>query len=188
MEKIKIDNNVFGYPMPTVLVGAVVAGKANFMAVGWISRVNSKPPMIAVALGPHYTNKGIEENKAFSVNIPDVSLVAETDYCGLVSGGSTDKSELFELFYGELKGAPLITACPLCMACKLYNAVKLPMNTLYIGEIVEAFTEERYLTAGKPDIKKIKPFTLSMPDNNYWGMGDSAGKAWHAGKELKRNK
>lgn len=188
MAKIKIDNNVFGYPMPTVLVGSIVAGKANFMAVGWISRVNSNPPMIAVALGPHYTNRGIEENKAFSVNIPDLSLVAETDYCGLVSGATTDKSELFELFYGELKGAPLIKACPLCMACKLYNAVKLPMNTLYIGEIVEVFSEERFLTGGKPDIKKINPFTLSMPDNNYWGVGDPAGKAWHVGKELKKNK
>ena len=31
---------------------------------------------------PHHTNKGIEENKAFSINIPDVSLVEKTDYCG----------------------------------------------------------------------------------------------------------
>jgi len=188
MAKIKIDNNVFGFPMPTVLVGSVVAGKANFMAVGWISRVNASPPMIAVALGAHHTNKGIEENKAFSVNIPDLSLVAETDYCGLISGATTDKSELFEIFYGEIKAAPLIAACPLCMACKLYNAVNLPSNTLYIGEIVEVFSEERYLTEGKPDIKKINPFTLSMPDNNYWGVGEHAGRAWHAGKGLKKNK
>ena len=172
--------------MPTVLVGSVVAGKANFMAVGWVSRVNFKPPMIAVALGPHYTNSGIEEKKAFSVNIPDISLVAKTDYCGLVSGSKTDKSELFEVFYGELKGAPLIKECPLCMACSLYEVVKLPVNSLYIGEIVEVFTEERYLTEGKPDIKKIDPFMLSMPDNNYWRLGDTVGKAWHTGKGLKK--
>jgi flavin reductase (DIM6/NTAB) family NADH-FMN oxidoreductase RutF len=188
MEKIKIDNNVFGYPMPTVLVGSLVAGKANFMAVGWVSRVNARPPMIAIALGPHYTHKGIEENKAFSVNIPDVSLVAKTDYCGMVSGGTTDKSELFEVFYGEHKAAPLIKECPLCMACVLFDTVLLPANTLYIGEIVEVYTEERYLTEGKPDIRKINPFSLSMPDNNYWRVGDNAGKAWQAGKGLKKNK
>jgi flavin reductase (DIM6/NTAB) family NADH-FMN oxidoreductase RutF len=188
MEKIKIDNNAFGYPMPTVIVGSIVAEKANFMAVGWVSRVNFKPPMIAVALGPHYTNSGIEEKKAFSVNIPGVSLVAETDYCGLVSGRTTDKSMLFESFFGELKGAPLIKECPLCMACALYDVVKLPVNSLYIGEIVEVFTEERYLTEGKPDIKKIDPFMLSMPDNNYWRVGNTVGKAWHAGKELKKTK
>ncbi|MFH0729860.1 MAG: flavin reductase family protein [Pseudomonadota bacterium] len=186
MEKVKIDTNVFGYPMPTVLVGSVVRGKANFMAVAWISRVNFKPPMIAVGLGPHYTNGGIEENKEFSVNIPDISLVAETDYCGLVSGGKTDKSELFQVFYGDLKGAPLIKECPVCMACTLYDTVKLPVNTLYIGEIVEVFTEERYLTEGIPDIKKINPFTLSMPDNTYWSVGNLVGKAWQSGKGLKK--
>ena len=63
MEKIKIDSGAaFLYPMPMVLVGTVVAGKANFMAVGWVTRVNFKPPLFAIALGPHHTNKGIDEN------------------------------------------------------------------------------------------------------------------------------
>lgn len=186
MEKFKIDNNAFVYPMPVVLAGSVVDGKANFMAVGWVSRVNFKPPMIGIALSPHYTNKGIDDNQAFSINIPDVSLMEKTDYCGLVSGKKVDKSKIFKVFYGQLPHAPMIEECPLCMACKLYDAKKLPSNTIYIGEIVEAFTEERYLTEGKPDIKKINPFTLTMPDNGYWQVGDHAGKAWSIGKGLKK--
>jgi flavin reductase (DIM6/NTAB) family NADH-FMN oxidoreductase RutF len=186
MEKLKIDNNAFVYPMPMALVGSVVKGKANFMAVGWISRVNFKPPMIGIALGPHYTNKGIEEQKAFSINIPEVSMIERTDYCGLVSGSNTDKSEIFNVFYGELKNAPLIKECPICMACKVYQEVRLPFNTLFIGEIVEVYSEDRYLTDGKPDIKKINPFTLTMPDNNYWEVGDNVGKAWSIGKKLKK--
>jgi flavin reductase (DIM6/NTAB) family NADH-FMN oxidoreductase RutF len=186
MEKIKIDTNAFVYPMPMVLVGSVVNGKANFMAVGWVSRVNFKPPMIGIALGPHYTNKGIEEQKAFSVNIPGVPMIDKTDYCGLVSGRNTDKSTIFDIFYGDLKGAPLINECPLCMACKLYDEVRLPLNTLFIGEILEVYTEERYMTDGKPDIKKIDPFTLTMPDNNYWDIGKNVGKAWNTGKKLKK--
>jgi flavin reductase (DIM6/NTAB) family NADH-FMN oxidoreductase RutF len=186
MEKIKIDNNAFVYPMPMVLAGSVVGGKPNFMAVGWVSRVNFKPPLIGIALGSHHTNKGIDENGAFSVNVPGLDLMEKTDYCGLVSGTRTDKSTLFEVFYGTMAGAPLIRECPLCMSCKLYQAVKLPSNTLYIGEIVEAYSEERFLTDGKPDIKKINPFTLTMPDNNYWLVGDRAGKAWSIGKSLNR--
>lgn len=186
MEKVKIDHNAFVYPMPMVLVGSVVDGKANFMAVGWVARVNFKPPMIAIALGPHHTNKGIDENHAFSVNVPDLSLMAKTDYCGLVSGAKTDKSTVFDVFYGERPDAPLIQECPLCMACSVYEAKKLPSNTLYIGEIIEVFTEERYLTDGKPDIKKMNPFTLTMPDNNYWQVGDHAAKAWSVGKQLKK--
>ncbi|MFZ5569272.1 MAG: flavin reductase family protein [Thermodesulfobacteriota bacterium] len=187
MDKIKIDNSeAFVYPMPMVLVGSVVGKKANFMAVGWVSRVNFKPPLIAVALGPHHTNKGIDENNEFSINIPDVSLMEKTDYCGLVSGNKTDKSEIFDTFYGELKNAPLITECPICLSCTLYDSIPLPFNTLYIGEPKEVFTEERYMTDHKPDIKKINPFTLTMPDNNYWSVGENLGKAWNIGKGLKK--
>jgi flavin reductase (DIM6/NTAB) family NADH-FMN oxidoreductase RutF len=185
MEKIKIDSNAFVYPMPMVIVGALVEGKPNFMAVAWVARANAKPPMIMVALGHHHTNSGIEANGAFSVNVPDVALMEKTDYCGIVSGRKVDKSKLFDVFYGSLPGAPLIKECPVCMACRLNQAVKLPFDTLYIGDIVEVYTEERFLTDGKPDVKKINPFTLTMPDNHYWRVGEMAGSAWSIGKKLK---
>ena len=38
------------------------------------------------------------------------------------------------------------------------------------------------LTVGKPDIAKIRPFTLSMPDNRYRAVGAQIGKAWSDGK------
>lgn len=186
MPKISIDTNAFVYPMPMVLVGAMVDGKANFMAVGWVSRVNFKPPMIAVALGPHHTNKGIEQNRAFSVNIPDCALIDKTDYCGLVTGSHTDKSGVFDVFYGDkVPAAPLIAQCPLCMACTLVEQVRLPFNTLYIGKIEEVVAEQDCLTEGRPDVQKLKPFTLTMPDNNYWAVGPNIGRAWSAGKALK---
>jgi flavin reductase (DIM6/NTAB) family NADH-FMN oxidoreductase RutF len=187
MDKIKIDTGAaFLYPMPMVLVGSVVEGKANFMAVGWVSRVNFKPPLFGVALGPHHTNKGIEDNKAFSINIPDASLIEKTDYCGLVSGSRSDKSDVFSVFYGEVDKAPLIEECPVCMSFSLYEAVRLPSNTLYIGEPKEVFTEARYMTDNQLDIKKINPFTLTMPDNQYWAVGEKLGKAWGIGKALKK--
>jgi flavin reductase (DIM6/NTAB) family NADH-FMN oxidoreductase RutF len=186
MEKIKIDSNAFVYPMPMTVVGAVVDSKPNFLAVAWATRVHFKPPMIMVALGDHYTNAGIDANGAFSVNVPDVSLLEKTDYCGIVSGRKVDKSKLFDVFYGSLAGAPLIRECPLSMACRLSQAVKLPSDTLYIGDIVEVYSEERYLTDGKPDIKKMNPFMLTMPDNRYWQVGEAVGRAWSDGKKLKK--
>ncbi|MCG6533951.1 MAG: flavin reductase family protein [Syntrophales bacterium LBB04] len=185
MEKIRADKNSSLFPMPMVLVGAVVDGRANFMTVGWVSRVNFKPPMMAVALGrSHYTNAGIEKNKAYSVNIPSMDLLEKVDYCGIVSGEKADKSKVFEVFYGELSGAPMIRECPLTFECRLVNTVDMPTNSLFIGEIMGAYTEERYLTDGRPDIKKIDPFTLTMPDNNYWRVGANAGKAWNVGKDF----
>ena len=86
MDKIPIGQNFF-IPMPVVLVGTQVAGKANFMTVGWCARANANPPMIACGIGNHhYTSEGIDETRTFSVNIPPSALLEKTDYCGLVSG------------------------------------------------------------------------------------------------------
>ena len=187
MKKLNIDTNVYLYPMPVVLVGAMVQGKPNFMTVGWVSRVNFKPPMIAVSINKaHYTSQGIRETGAFSVNIPGKTMVKLTDYCGLVSGRKVDKGMLFEIFYGEPQGAPMITECPLNMECKLVDTIDLPSNYLFIGEITGAYCGEQFMTDHKPDIKKIDPFVLSMPDNSYWGIGEFVAKAWNVGKEFKK--
>lgn len=185
-EKIKIDNNVFVYPMPVTLLGTNVKGKANFMALGWVSRVNANPPMIGVGVHKsHYTPEGIKENGSFSVNFPGVKLVRETDYCGLVSGKKTDKSDMFEVFYGELETAPMVKECTLNLECRLVETLEFPTNYFFVGEIIAAYSEEQYLTQGKPDIKKMESLLLTMPDNSYWAVGDYVGEAWTIGKSLK---
>ena len=186
MSKIEIDNNAFTYPMPMTLVGAMVGEHPNFLAVDWVTRVNYKPPMIAVALGKtHFTNPGIRATKAFSVNVPGVNLIEKTDHCGIVSGKNKDKSGLFTVFKGEVTGAPMIEECRLCMECRLVQTVDLPADEMFIGEIVGAYADADCLTDGKPDVKKIDPFTLTMPDNGYWRIGTNVGKAWSAGKNVK---
>jgi flavin reductase (DIM6/NTAB) family NADH-FMN oxidoreductase RutF len=186
MNKIKLGANVFVYPMPVTLVGANVAGKPNFLAVAWLTRVNLEPPYLAVSLNRgHYTPIGIRENRTFSVNFPGADLVDRTDYCGLVSGRKADKSGIFQVFYGELQSAPMIQECPLCLECRLVEIVEFPRNHLFVGEIAAGYSEERFLTDGKPDVRKINPLLLTMPDNNYWTVGGHAGQAWNVGKKLK---
>ena len=141
MDKFPVSPDFF-IPMPVVLVGTQVTGKANFMTVGWCSRANANPPIISCGINKvHFTPEGIRENRTFSVNIPSLSLLEKTDYCGLVSGANTDKSKVFEVFYGTLKTAPMISECPLTMECRLVQAIDLPTNTLFIGEIVGAFAD-----------------------------------------------
>ena len=98
-------------------------------------------------------------------------MVIETDYCVLVSGRSTDKSDIFKVFYGKLETVPMIMECPLSIECRLFDIVELPTNDLFIGEVVASYTEEQYLTNNNLDIQKIKPLFLTMPDNNYWKVG-----------------
>ena len=80
----------------------------------------------------------------------------------------------------------MIAECPLNMECKLVDTIDLPSNYLFIGEITGAYCGEQFMTNDKPDIKKIDPFVLSMPDNSYWGIGEFVAKAWDVGKELKK--
>jgi flavin reductase (DIM6/NTAB) family NADH-FMN oxidoreductase RutF len=189
MNKVNVGPNFPLYPMPVSLVGATVKGRPNFLAVAWFSRVNLDPPILAVALNKvRYTTAGIQEHKTFSVNLPSKDLVKQTDYCGIVSGRETDKSGLFQVFYGELKTAPMIQECPLCIECKLMESVSLPTHNLFIGEVVGAYTDERYLTDGTPDMHKMDAFVYVRPDSTYWTLGKEIGKAYSLGKELQEKK
>ena len=178
------------YPMPTTLVGATVNGKPNFLTIAHVGILNhGTPQYLSIGLGKiHYSNAGILENRTFSICMPSEDLMVETDYCGIMTGKKTDKATLFDVFYGELETAPMIEDCPLCLECRLQDIYEFPTNNLFIGEIVAAYTEEGYLTDDKPDIHKMNPLVLTMPDNNYWTVGKHAGKAWSAGKKLKQKK
>lgn len=185
MEKHEISIERISYPMPCSIVGAKVNGKPNFLTVAWFSMVNFKPPYLGIALNTiHYTNPGIKESGTFSVNIPSSDMAEITDYCSIVSGRKYDKAKSFEIFYGKLKTAPMIQECPYNLECKLIQTVKLVSNELYIGEIVAAYSDERYLTNGIPDMKKVNPIVLSMPDTKYFKVGEYLGQAWEIGEKL----
>jgi flavin reductase (DIM6/NTAB) family NADH-FMN oxidoreductase RutF len=76
----------------------------------------------------------------------------------------------------------MIAECPLTMECRVVQTVDQPSNEFFIGEIVETWCNPGCLTDGKPDIARIKPFTLTMPDNRYWAVGEQIGKAWSDGR------
>ena len=187
MEKIELAPERVYYPMACSLVGANVGGKPNYLTVAWFSMVNPKPPYVMVAMNKvHYTNAGIKENGTFSVNIPSAEMAEATDYCGMVSGSKYDKAAVFETFYGKLATAPMIKECAFNAECKLIQTVGLPAEELFIGEIVAVYTEARYLTDGLPDLKKINPIVLQMPQKKYVTLGAEVGPAWEMGKRLIR--
>jgi len=79
MEKINIGPNVFTQAMPVTLLGTKIDDKVNFMTLAWVTRVNANPPLFAVAVNKiHHSNKGIRENKSFSINFPSVDMIVET--------------------------------------------------------------------------------------------------------------
>ena len=187
MSKSPFKNTLFNVPTSQMILGTMRDGKPTFMALGWVTRVNFKPALFAIGVNKsHATHDAIIESGEFSLSLPSKDMVEVTDYVGLVSARQTDKSTLFDLFYGELKSAPMIQECPLTLACRLHMTVDLPTNTVFIGELVESWCEESCLNEGKPDVTRLQPFMLTMPDNQFWALGNKTGDAWSAGKSLKK--
>lgn len=178
------------YPALTVLVGAVVDGRENFITVAHVGILNhGKPPYLSVSLAKvHHTNKGIHVHKAFSINIPSESMVVKTDYCGLVTGEKTDKGSLFEVFYGDTDFAPMIRECPVCMECRVHDVLDFKTHDVFIGEVVRTHALSEALTDGKVDVTKVRPMLFDMASKKYWSLGEPVGDCWKVGKQLKEGK
>ena len=190
MKKKEFGPQPWLFPNPTVLVGTVFSGKPNFAPYAWCGITGGEPPTIAVGIRhERHTLKGIYQNKAFSVNVPSLDLLAETDYCGMVSGKDADKVTdcKFNVFYGDLKTAPLIEECPVNLECEVIHLLNVGIHMLVIGKIVQTHVDEKCLTEGQPDILKIKPFVYSRgPTARYNALGEVIGQAFDVGKKLKK--
>lgn len=176
------------YPSLTTVVGATVNGKANFITIAHVGIMNhGTPQYISVSLGKvHHTNQGIHEHRTFSVNVPRRGQEVETDYVGLVSGKKTDKSEVFDVFYGTTETAPMIASFPVIMECRLVRVVDFETHDVFIGEIVETHVDEDVLTNGKIDVSKVEPLLFDMGTMKYWGIGEEIAQCWSVGKQMKK--
>lgn len=178
------------YPMPTTLVGANINGKANFLTVAHVGIMNhGDPQYLSVGLNKsHYTNQGIHENGTYSICIPSEDLMAKTDYCGIMTGKKTDKSAIFDVFYGKTETAPMIRECPICMELKLNDVLNYGHHEIFVGELINTYIREEILTDDKIDMSKVRPLLFDMHSKNYRALGGVIGKCWNAGKELKTPK
>ena len=191
MKKLKIGANNALYPSLTTIVGAEVDGNPNWITIAHVGIMNRAsgdiPGYLSIGVSKsHYTNKGIHEHGEFSINIPSQALMEQTDYVGLVSGATVDKSDLFTVEQGELEHAPLIKECPVSMELRLHQTVPIGQHEVFIGEIINTYINESCLTNNKPDLEKIDPILFDFMQIDYWSLGKRTGKPWHAGKSLKK--
>lgn len=189
MGKVKLE--VKGGPLPilgaypAIMIGSNVDGKPDFATVAWTGVAASFPPSITIALQHHrHSLKGVRQNMTFSVNIPSVGQVKETDYCGIASGVSADKVSdcHFTVFYGKPDSAPMIEQCPINHTCEVVQILNLGSHELIVGKIIETHVSESCLSDGRPDISKVQPFVFG--GRGYYGIGDYIGDAFRCGIEV----
>ena len=184
MKKVKMGAQTLLYPMPAVLVGAMVKARPNFMTAAWCGIAASTPPAISVALRrARYTFKGVEATGTFSINVPSADQARIVDHCGIYSGHRQDKSEIFQVEYGVLKTAPLIAECPVKHECHVIHSLDLNSHVLYVGEIMETYMNADCLSDGKPDPVKIDPLIYSTGTQQYHRLGEVVGRAFSIGKK-----
>jgi flavin reductase (DIM6/NTAB) family NADH-FMN oxidoreductase RutF len=187
--KIEIGQVPYIYPIPIVLLGANVHGIPNFETIGDIGLMGIHPALVfASSHKEHYTNIGILETNAFSINIPTTKMLKVTDYCGIVSGRDVDKSDLFSTFTG-VTGAPMINECPVNLDCKVVKEFSIQHRQVFIGEVLQTYVSEKFVSEQKgkkiiTNLNELDPILYAL-DNRYYSIGQGIGLGYEEGKDFK---
>lgn len=147
------------HPMHTVLVSCIdTSGKPNIITLAWAMPTSIIPPLVAVSIAPgRYSHRLIEETNEFVVNIPSMEILRETLFCGRVSGRDHDKfkeANLTPLPAKKVK-PPIIKECIAHLECKLHNRFTTGDHTIFVGEIVEAYTN-KYVYTERYNLEKAR--------------------------------
>ncbi len=188
--KRAVEDKRIGYPVPVFLVGTYdKQGKPNIMAAAWTGICCGTPLCIYVSLRKAtYTYHNIEHHQAFTLSIPDVSHIEETDYAGIFSGRDENKFENLGLtpVKSNMVNAPYVEECPFIVECKLIKSIELGSHTQFIGEVVGVKADEHVLDENdKIDVEQVKPFLYIPSSRTYFSLGEYLGKAFSLGSELK---
>ena len=162
--------------------------KPNIMTAAWATICSAQPPAMLVAIRQtRHTHQSILEHKAFTVSIPDTSMVAEIDYVGIFSGANEDKLQKCGLHAeaGEHVDAPYIRECPVVLEMKLIDHHDIGTHTLFMGEIMDVKIKESCLDEfGMPNPKLMDIACFIPMLREYWGLGEFKAKAFGIGKTL----
>jgi flavin reductase (DIM6/NTAB) family NADH-FMN oxidoreductase RutF len=165
------------FPTPAGLITSVDAdGKPNIITLGEVAMVSLNPTRVSIGMRPAtYSNGLIKKSGEFVVNFPTIDIVDKVDFCGTVSGRTTDKfaeSGLTPEPAIHVK-PPLIKECPVNLECKVIGMLSLGSHDLFIGDVLVMHAEEDIIIdedRGIIDPAKAKGLIFAM--NSYWGFGE----------------
>ena len=176
------------FPMPVLIIGTYDEnGKANAMNAAWGSIYDMN--QITISLADHVSTRNIRKNKAFTVSLGTLDTMLISDYVGIVSQAKEpNKMEKAGLHAFESKNvnAPLFEEYPLTLECELVSLDgEYGEGGTLIGNIVNVSIDEKVLTDGKVDLKKLKPIAFDAFNNKYILCDEVVGNAFVDGLKLK---
>ena len=134
------------YPEQVVLITTRSReGKANVMAVGWVTIASGEPPMFVLGIDDGaYTYELIRQTEEFVVAFPPEQMASQTLFAGTHSGRDQDKFAEVNIAVqdGVIVKAPLIRDAVANFECKLVQVVQPGDCPLVIGQVVAAHVNE----------------------------------------------
>lgn len=168
--KKQIDSAPYIGAMPVAMVAVKDGEKINFAPHGMFGQLCNDPPLIYISvLKDHLTAHIINKTQKFSVNIASTAMLEKIKYCGSISGMERDKSKEFEVFYGQ-SDVPMISECPVNMSCEVYNLIDTKEMYVYVGKIIEMFSNEECIIENQPVAIKVDPIICTI-QGKYYRLG-----------------
>ncbi len=175
------------YPQPVLIIATYdEEGNPDIMNAAW-GGVGDDTQIFICLDRTHKTTDNVLAKKAFTVSMGTREMLTECDYVGIVSAKKDPEKVAksgFHLKKAEHVDAPMIEELPLCLECELISYE--PEHCHLFGEIVNVSIDESILTEGKVDMTKFHPITFDQVNNDYYALGEFAGKAFSAGLKLKK--
>ena len=176
------------FPNPVLVVGTYDSnGNPNVVTLAWGGVAASDPPAIAISVRPsRHSYEALMRTRAFTVNLPSVRYVAETDFFGLVSGSRVNKCAVTGLtpVRGNFVDAPYIAEFPIVMECAVSHTLELGSHTLFVGEIKSIKADEELLDdEGKIIWEAAGILTTDAVSKEYRAPGEVVGKSYQTGKK-----
>ena len=176
------------YPMPVLIIGSFDENNnPDAMNAAWGGIYDTN--QIIICLGSHKTTENIKKSKAFTVAFATVDTVTASDYVGIVSqNNEPNKINKAGLKYEKASNvnAPIFTNYPLTIECELIGFINEGEGGgNIIGQIVNVSADEKILTNGKVDYKKLNPITFDSVNHKYIALGEVVADAFKEGLKLK---
>lgn len=175
-------------PQPVLVIGTYGAdGTPNAMNAAWAGQWDGTEIMIS--MGAHATTDNLNRCGDFTVAFATADTLVAADYVGLVSARKQpDKIARtgWSARKGEAVDAPVFDCFPMTLECRIKEKLYESETGCYIvADIVNIVCKNEFLADdGQPDVAAMKLITYDPVHHTYIVLGEEAGKAFSAGKEL----
>ena len=176
-------------PQPVLIIGTYDKdGKPNAMNAAWGGTWHMHE--IIISLASHATTDNLEATGEFTVAFATRDTLVAADFVGIVSARN-DAEKMAKTGWTIEKApnvnAPVFREFPMTMECKVLRKIDESETGYYlVAEVVNILCDEQFLAEdGNPDVERMQVITYDPVHHGYIQLGQTVGKAFADGKQLK---